>query len=230
MRKLILVPMIHFEADLGKAKGKISVVKNRDLTPKRLEQHEKTILKFWDRIRNYFKEQDVKNMKIFQDSLAAGGETGKKIIDDLALKGSQNFMVVSDLIDKGAIAMKTEDIALILREHTLFINLLESKHFFSTLKNFLKYKFNKKQLLKKRDIYMASQINNNLKKGETAALFIGAVHKVACFLDKDIQVFPLKDPNLVNTYFKAFTRKKNDREFQYLSDRLVSKIDGESTT
>jgi len=78
MRKLILVPMIHFEADLGKAKGKISVVKNRDLTPKRLEQHEKTILKFWDRIRNYFKEQDVKNMKIFQDSLAAGGETGKK--------------------------------------------------------------------------------------------------------------------------------------------------------
>jgi len=117
-------------------------------------------------------------------------------------------MVVSDLIDKGAIAMKTEDIALILREHTLFINLLESKHFFSTLKNFLKYKFNKKQLLKKRDIYMASQINNNLKKGETAALFIGAVHKVACFLDKDIQVFPLKDPNLVNTYFKAFTRKK----------------------
>jgi len=228
MRELFLVPIIHIDSDLGKAKDEIMLVKNRFLSQKRLEQHEKTISLFWDRIQDYFNEQDIKNMKIFQDGLAAGGEIGKKIVKELALKGSQNFMVLSDLVDKGATIMKTEDIALIQQEHALFMNLLQSKRFFSTIINLLKYRFYKTRLLKKRDIYMAGQINNNLKKGETAALFIGAVHNVSFFLDKDILVFPLKDPLLVNKYFKALSRKKNDREFQYLSDKLRCKINGES--
>ena len=228
MRKLFWVPIIHIGADLGKAKDEITLVKNRILSQKRLEQHAKTISVFWDRIQDYFQEQDIKNMKIFQDGLAAGGKIGKKIVNELALKESRNFMVVSDLVDKGAIAMKTEDIALIRQEQALFMNLLQSKRFFSTMTNYLKYKFYKTRLLKKRDIYIAGQINNNLKKGEKAALFIGAVHNVAYFLDKDILVFPLKDPLLVNKYFKAFSRKKNDREFQYLSNELRCKINGES--
>ncbi|MBC8441233.1 MAG: hypothetical protein H8D87_16290 [Deltaproteobacteria bacterium] len=228
MRELFLVPMIHIDADLGKAKDEIALVKNRFISQKRLEQHEKTILMFWDRVLTYFEEQDVKNMKIFQDGLAAGGEIGKKIVKELALKESRNFMVLSDLVDKGAMVMKTEDIALIQQEQTLFMNLLKSKHFFSTLKNYLKYRFNKTRLLKERDMYMAGQINSNLKKGEKAALFIGAAHNVACFLDKDILVFPLKDPLLVKQYFKAFSKKKNDREFQTLSNELRCKINGES--
>lgn len=228
MRKLIFVPMIHIGADHGKAKGEITLVKNRLLTQKRIERHEKTISLFWDSIRDYFQGQDVKNMKIFQDGLASGGEIGRKIVKELALKGSQNFMVVSDLVDRGAIAMKTEDIALILQEQSLFLNLLQSQRFFPTLVNYLKYRFNKTRLLKKRDIYMAGRINGNLKKGETAALFIGAAHNVTCYLDKDILVFPLKDPHMVNTYFKALNGKKNDREFQYLSDRLISEVNGES--
>ena len=228
MRKLFLVPIIHIDTDLGKAKDEIMVFKNRFLSQKRVEHHEKTILLFWDRVQDYFNEQDIKNMKIFQDGLAAGGEIGKKIVKELALKGSRNFMVLSDMVDKGALIMKTEDIALIQQEHGLFTNLLQSKRFFPTIINLLKYKFYKPQLLKKRDIYMAGQINSNLKKGETAALFIGAVHNVAYFLDKDILVFPLKDPLLVNKYFKAFSREKNDREFQYLSNELRCKINGES--
>ncbi|MBU1340503.1 MAG: TraB/GumN family protein [Proteobacteria bacterium] len=230
MRKLFLVPMIHMGIDLGKAKGEITKVKNKLVTPERLEQHEKTISLFWDRVRVYFQGQDVKNMKIFQDGLAAGGEIGKKIVKELALKGSKNFMVVSDLVDKGATAMKTEDVALIQQEQALFITLLQSKWFFQTLMNYLKYKFFKTRLLKKRDRYMAGQINNNLKKGETAVLFIGAVHDVACFLDKDILVFPLKDPDMVNSYLKSLRQKKNDRKFQTLAHKLVSEIKGESTS
>jgi len=228
MRKLFLVPMIHMGTDLGKSTGEISLIKNRLLSQERLEQHEKTISLFWDSIQDYFQRQDVKNMKIFQDGLAAGGEIGKKIAKELALKKSRNFMTLSDLVDKGAMVMKTEDIALIQQEQTLFMNLLKSKHFFSTLMNYLKYKFNQTRLLKKRDMYMAGQINNHLKNGETAALFIGAAHNVACYLDKDIQVFPLKDPLSTNKYFKALSRKKNDREFQTLSSELRCKINGES--
>lgn len=228
MRKLIIVPMIHMGADHGKAKGEINLARNRLLSKKRLEHHEKTISLFWDNIRNYFQGQDVKNMKIFQDGLAAEGEIGRKIVKELALKGSRNFMVVSDLVDRGAIAMKTEDIALILQEQSLFLNLLQSQRFFPTLVNYLKYRFNKTRLLKKRDIYMAGRINNDLEEGETAALFIGAAHNVICYLDKDINIFPLKDPQMVNDYFKALNGKKNDREFQYLSDRLISEINGES--
>ncbi|OGR11535.1 MAG: hypothetical protein A2097_01825 [Desulfobacula sp. GWF2_41_7] len=228
MRKLILVPMIHMGADHGKATGEISLVKNRLLSKKRIEHHEKTISLFWDNIRNYFQERDVKNMKIFQDGLAAEGEIGKKIVKELALKGSKNFMVVSDLIDRGAIAMKTEDIELILQEQSLFLDLLQSKGFFQTLVNYLKYRIYKDRLLKKRDIHMAGRINGNLKKGETAALFIGVAHNVIRYLDKDIHIFPLKDLKMVNDYFKALNGKQNDRKFQYLSDRLISEINGES--
>lgn len=228
MRTLVLVPIIHIDADLGKAKDEIKLVKNRCLSPEKLEQHEKTISIFWDRIQDYFQEQDVKNMKIFQDGMAAGGWVGQKIVNELALKQSRNFKLLSDLVNKGAVIMKTEDIALIQQEHALFTALLQSKRFFSTMTHYLKYRFYKKQLLKKRDIYIAGQINSNLKKGEKAALFIGAAHNVACFLDKDILVSALKNPLLVNKYFKAFNRKKNDQEFQYLSEKLRCKINGES--
>ncbi|MFH2057347.1 MAG: hypothetical protein ABIJ59_00410 [Pseudomonadota bacterium] len=228
MRKLFLVPMIHMGADLGKAKDEIAKVKNKLVSLERLEQHEKTISLFWDSIQAYLQGQDVKNMKIFQDGLAVGGEIGKKIVKELALKGSRNFMIVSDLVDKGAMAMKTEDIALIQQEQALFMNLLQSKHFFSTLMNYLKYKFYKTRLLKKRDMYIACQINDNLKKGEKAVLFIGAVHNVVCFLDTDIQVFSLKDSDMVNSYLKALSQKKNDRKFQTLAHKLVSEIKGES--
>ncbi len=228
MRELVLVPIIHIDVDLGKAKDEIIAVKNTILSQKRLEQHEKTISMFWDRIQDYFQGQDIKNMKIFQDGLAAGGKIGKKIVNELALKKSRNFILLSDLVDKGAIIMKTEDIALIQQEQALFMNLLQSKQVFPIMINYLKYKLNKTRLLKKRDIYIADQINNNLKKGEKAVLFIGAVHNVAYFLDKDILVFPLKDPLVVNKYFNAFSKKKNDQEFQYLSNELRCKINGES--
>lgn len=85
---------------------------------------------FWDRIQDYFQEQDVKNMKIFQDGMAAGGWVGQKIVNELALKESRNFKLLSDLVNKGAVIMQTEDIALIQQEHALFTALLQSKRFF----------------------------------------------------------------------------------------------------
>jgi len=50
-------------------------------------------------------------------------------------------------------------------------------------------------LLKRRDQYIARRINDTLLAGETGLIFLGMLHSVRSWLDKDIRiVYPIHQP------------------------------------
>jgi hypothetical protein len=49
-------------------------------------------------------------------------------------------------------------------------------------------------LLEKRDRFIADRINSTLQQGETGILFLGMLHSVQPYLDRDIDVvYPVRD-------------------------------------
>ncbi len=192
MRKLIYVPIIHISADLGEFSSEISK-RGKSLTSEEgWKGHEKTLLGFWDSIDHYFERLEVKNLKIYQDGLVADEEMGQKIISEGKKKGSRNFEIVSKLINRGAQLVKTEDFSLVKKEYDYLMKILKSKKKIKKILDVLIYKFRKIKLLKERDEFIAQNINDTLKQGETGILFLGAEHEIVPRLSKDIEVVEIK--------------------------------------
>ena len=127
MRKLLYVPVIHLESDMG---GIATTIDKRSADVcgrQRWEKHKQTVTTFWDQIEGYFKKLDAMNLKIYQDGLLADGELGQKIIREGARQGSRNYQIVLDLINNGGEIRKTEDIALLKEEYARILKLSQSK-------------------------------------------------------------------------------------------------------
>ena len=76
----------------------------------------KIVKSFWEQISNYFRGIDAAGLEIFQDGLPVGGEMALRIVREGAERGSRNYRIVLDLINRGGIIKKTEDIKLLQRE------------------------------------------------------------------------------------------------------------------
>lgn len=191
------------------------------------KRHQETVLGFWDAIAGYFDSIDASGIKIFQDGMVADGETGIAIVREVVKTGSRNYQIISELIRKGAILVKTEDFNLVREERDWILKITQAKNRAQKLDAAIKYKLVKDNLLNKRDKFIAAQINNMLQEGEEGVLFIGAFHNVRKWLQKDIVVKEVKGINKVKEYQKLlpFYRSNKDRVERlrmYLTDRCVS--------
>ena len=226
MRTLILVPVIHTSADLGSLAKEVTERGVAVLGEEAWEKHTAVVEKFWNKISDYFNSIDVSGMKIYQDGMIAEGEIGQKIVEESAKAGSRNSELVSRLLKRGAILVKTEDFKLVKEERDLLVALTQAKSMTHKLIAFIKYKLIKDRLLNKRDKFIAKSIDESLIQDEIGIIFIGAYHNIKKRLPGSIRVSEIKDARKVKEYqtLLPFCHKNKER-FDELTRYLISTVD-----
>lgn len=227
MRTLLYVPIIHTSADLGSLAEDVERRGLEKFGEDMWQDHLRTIDGLWDALFLYFDSIHVSGAKIFQDGMIADGEVGLNIIQEGEKAGSKNHRLVSKLLQRGAILMKTEDFTLVKKERDRLLKIIRVKTTTEKLFGLFLYKLTKKTLLRQRDEYIAQRINQALNEGETGILFIGAYHQIKPRLPRDIKIKEIKETRKIKDYQSLLPfYHKNRKRFEDLSGYLISKIDG----
>jgi len=226
MRTLLYVPIIHTSADLGSLAEDVDRKGLENFGENMWRDHLRTIDGFWDALSLYFDSIHVSGAKIFQDGMIADGEVGLNIIQEGEKAGSKNHQLVSKLLHRGAILMKTEDFNLVKKERDRLLKMIRAKTTAEKIFGLFLYKLTKKTLLKQRDEYIAQRIDRALQEGETGILFIGAYHHVKPRLPRDIKIKEIKETRKIKDYQSLLPfYHKNKKRFEDLSGYLISKVD-----
>lgn len=224
-RTLIYIPIIHTDPDLGSLASDVEERAVKFLG-KRWKKHKRTIKTYWSEIVKFFNKKDLKGVKVFQDGLPVDDERGKSLVNKLAKTGSPNYKLIKKLINQGAVLQKTEDVALLKKEYQMTKDLVAKRPLALAVFAFLNYKLKKGKLLKARDRYIAIQINQSLRQGETGVCFLGAYHQVLAKLPKDIKVVLFKDPDKVRQYYKALSIGRKTEGASDLVSYLTKPVKG----
>jgi len=224
MKKLLYVPIIHMEADLGSVASVINKRSSQVCGKEHWNKHKKTVSGFWDSIATFFDHLNTPDLKIYQDGLMVNGKLGKRIIEEGAGKGSKNHQIILKLMEKGAKIMKTEDIHLLKKEYDSLIRLSQTKSPIERILAYIGYKLRKNPLMEKRNKFITQRINETLKDGEVGALFIGVYHNVLPRISKNIVVYEVKERSKVKAYFDELIWGKNEKKFNQLAEYLISPV------
>lgn len=222
MRRLIYVPIIHTEADMGS----LAFALERDTAAfcgkQRWERHKVITAKFWQMVSEHLETLDTKKLKIYQDSLAADGGLGREIIKEGVRRGSKNYEILLKLVDRDAQIVSTEDKTLLQEEYQYLSQMTQVKTPSQQRLAYKEYKLHKDRLTRQRDNYIAQKINETLRDGEVGLLFLGAYHDILPRLNKDIIIQPLKEPEKVRAYFDELLSGDNEKNLVPLMEYLVS--------
>jgi len=225
MRTLLYVPIIHTSADLGSLAEEVERRGLENFGENMWRDHLRTIDGYWDALFLYFDSIHVSGAKIFQDGMFADGDVGMNIIQEGEKAGSKNHRLVSKLLQRGALLMKTEDFNLVKKERDRLLKMIRSKTTAEKIFGLFLYKLTKKMLLRQRDEYIAQRIDQALNEGETGILFIGAYHQIKPRLPRDIKIKEIKDTRKIKEYQSLLPfYHKNRKRFEDLSGYLISKI------
>jgi hypothetical protein len=226
MRTLIYVPIIHTSADLGSLAEEVNRKGLENFGENMWSDHLRTIDGFWDALFLYFDSIDVSGAKIFQDGMIVDGDAGLHIVREAEKAGSKNHQLVSKLLQRGAILMKTEDFNLVKKERDRLVKIIQAKSTLAKVLGVIAYKLTKNMLLKQRDAYIAQRIDRTLVEGEIGILFIGAYHNVQSRLPLDIKIKEIKETRKIQEYQLLLPfYHKNKARFEDLSKYLISTID-----
>ena len=223
MRRLLYVPIIHMESDLGSAGSDVSSKSASLYGEKRWSKHKETVAQFWRNLDGYFASVDACNLKIYQDGLPTEGKLGRKVIEEAAKRGSKNHQIILNLIRDGAEIRKTEDVSLLEEEYKYVTGLAQSESAAEKTTASVNYKLRKNHLTKERDKFVAKTINETLKEGEVGLLFMGSYHDILPHLAKDIMVGQVKERQKINAYFKALISSRDEGKLKQLAEYLTSK-------
>lgn len=225
MRRLIYVPIIHTDPDLGRLAEGITEQTKEVVGTKNWQRHKRIVNRYWQGIGKFWENEEVSGFKIFQDGMLANGVVGRRIVKELGNKGrSVNYKIVEQLMKKGAELVKTEDPELLKEEYLLTRELIKRKSFLGGLFAYFRYKWRKDKLLAERDAYIIKRINECLQEGETGICFLGAYHQLLPNLPKDITVVTLKNPEKVRQYYQKFPISRWAGEVNDLARYLTKAI------
>lgn len=226
MRKLLYVPIIHSDEDMGDIGTALSRRSAELVGEARWVAHKETVGKFWDSIAEYLRSVGPGRMKVYQDGLPVDGEIGRRIVQEAARRGSRNHQLILELIDGGAELRKTEDLALLLQERENILGLSGQQTTPEEQRDALHYRAQRDHLMEARDRFMAETIHETLKPGETGVLFIGSQHNVASHLAEDISVEMVKSPTKASAYFEELFSNQNSDEFEELRQHMIAPVEG----
>lgn len=224
MRKLLYVPIIHDQADMGSAGAELARGSAAQWGQPRWAIHEATVCGFWKSIRVFLLSMDPWRLGIYQDGLAAEGEVGRRIVNEAARRGSKNYRLVQELLDKGAGLHRTEDPVLLWREHQNVIARVKQEPSEERSRDSRDPLDGTDRLLEERDRFIANAISSTLKPGEVGVLFIGAYHDVAGHLAADISVEMAKDREKVNAYFQELIQGRDEEILKGLARYLTTPV------
>jgi len=218
MKRLLYIPIIHEQADLGSARTALAQRSAALSGERRWVLHRETVGKFWGKVAAYLRSFDPHQLRVYQDGLAADGETGRRIVEEAARRASRNYQLVLELLNGGAELRKTEDPALLLRQREVILGHLQQDL------DADQYRTQSDRLMEERDKFIAETVRATLKEGEVGVLFIGAYHNVASRLTGDISVEVVKDPRRVRAYFEELFLGRNEVKLEELVQYLTSVI------
>ncbi len=189
MRKLIYVPVIHTEADMGSVAEPVKKEYIQRYGLKRWQEHIGAINSMWRGIRQKILdlEWDYHRTKIYQDGLPVCSKE-LAIASDLAQAGNENYKIILELIHCGAKLVGTEDPRLLLEEYHYIKNVTKINDLGEKEIAINKYEKKASDLLERRDEYIANRIAQTLLEEEVGILFMGMRHRVDEKLPKDIEV------------------------------------------
>jgi hypothetical protein len=199
MRRLLYFLIIHNQADLGSLKESLSAEGERKYGKAEWENHLKQVEKSWNKIEKTIKQHlddgsiHFNKIRLYQDGLPIAGETGLKVVKDVAKQGSRNYQILEDLIEHGSSLEEAESKELLLGEYEYISRILKAETSTERLKHSILYQDVAQELLDKRDAYIANRINKTLKENELGILFLGGKHSIIDRLDKDINIRLIKE-------------------------------------
>lgn len=192
-KKLLIIPVVHSEAEMGSLRDGISQILEGALGRDRRERHKRAIYTFWEELKELLerilKDVDMEKVKIYQDGVPIGGEPGVKLVEECAKNGSPNFQLVLSLIRRGATLEKTEDAHLLKEEYEILKEIVSAKTSIEREKLAERYKKRLYKLTDERDRYIAGRITETLREGMLGILFIGATHNIVPYLLPEIDAF-----------------------------------------
>jgi hypothetical protein len=188
-RTLVYIPIIHTQADMGALSQSIQRLKVKELGRKGWERNVKLVDKLWARIEQAIEGLALpyQRVRLYQDGLPVCGRE-QEIVTELAKAGSRNHRLLLCLKEKGATIMGTESSELLVEEYELVKEDFPSGRPAFATGQAPRRKALRDSLLKRRDEYIARRINETLRAGETGLIFLGMLHSLGSWLDKDIRV------------------------------------------
>ncbi len=198
MRRLLIVPIIHSQTDLGSLTGYVNAAKDTALGVERANGVRRGIEQFWIDVQSVFHSLQLvfDNVLIYQDGLPkvenAALQVELQIVCELAKNGSPNHQLVKRLIDSGAGLVGTESPELLLREYEAIRRSL-ANGFNSSLAQ--QTQAADPPLIEQRDRFIAQRIAETLGEQQVGVLFIGMMHRVEDHLPDDIECeYPVGQP------------------------------------
>lgn len=228
MRRLLYVPVIHEESDIGASRTLLGQRSRQIVGIGRWEFHERTVRRYWESVATHLRSVDLRGAKLFQDGLTVGGETGERIVAEAARTGSHNYRLLLELIERGARLQGTEKLELLLQERDLLDDRLQERSPGSGPRSCSEHRVSYERLLTERDRYIAGAINESLWEGELGVLFIGAQHEIAPYLAPDIGVEAVANPRLVRAYMNELFSGSDNRRLEEIATRLAGPDAGQS--
>lgn len=183
MRRLIYIPVIHTEVDMGSMAGSLKEAYLSRYGEERWASHVKAIEQMWDGIKRKLDALalDYPRTKLYQDGLPLCGKE-LQIVTEVASRGSRNHRILLDLVQKGCALLGTESPQLLLEEYRHIKEAVGEKNHPNPLWRHLKSRWLAQRLLLRRDRFIARRIAETLHDGETGLLFMGIQHEVDRFL------------------------------------------------
>jgi len=224
MRKLLYIPIIHVDSDLGSMAGAMNRRSVEICGKEQWERHKEIVTLFWDKISDYFTKLDARDLEIYQDGLMADGELGRRIIEEGAKRGSRNYQIILDLIKRGAKIRKTEDVELLKKELHRILQLAQTDPEQEENSAAMQNRVDGERLMEERDRFVAKTINKTLKDQGKGVLFMGAFHNVLLYLPDDIEVREVKNSQKVKAYFKTLISGGERETFDQLAGYMVSDV------
>ncbi len=226
MKKLDVIPIIHTNSDMGSIGPVLSEASSIALGEELWGKHQEIVAGFWESIARFFKSEDVIATKIYQDGMVGDGLDGLKIVNEGVRFGSVNYEIISGLLGRGAILIKTEDIALVQREYNYIKKITSAKSPRERDTFASRYKLAQHKLLEDRDNFIARTIESTLKEGDRGVLFIGAYHDVLSKLPVDIRIVQVKEVTKVREYHRILSNmsSKTRAQFQQLAEYLAAPV------
>jgi hypothetical protein len=180
-RRLFYVPIVHTQEDLGSLAGQAQAQTTARLGAAAWEMKQRAGAEYWERVARWVDAlpAELPTFRLYQDGLPVC-DNEARIVAELAAKGSRNYRLLDQLMQRGATLMGTESPSLLREEYELVQQLLTAGGPNPPRSS--------GALLARRDGFIALRIAQTLLPGETGILFIGALHKVAPLLPGDITV------------------------------------------
>jgi hypothetical protein len=194
LRRIIHVPIVHSQTDMGPIEEQIRQAYVEKGGEEAWRASRQAVAQFWAAIEEVMDRLllDYSKVRIYQDGLPVCGQE-VRIVGDLARQGGPNYKILLKLAERGATIEGTEHPDLLRREYELVMNSsfgpgrgAEQADGAETAEVF-------RDLLERRDRFIARRIEETLQPDETGILFLGALHRATTMLPSTVEVVSLKE-------------------------------------